>query len=224
MLYGSLVVSWARIKPRAETDGNQLWCQTVDHHPAPVSGRLSKCDTQGPSAPVGHLSVATANSGLQVIQQSFLGVIVRVIEYADWSAIAAIANDLEQFRIFAAGSKRQDLLTLGFTIGHHAIEVERHQVGLHQLEQLFETSEVVMTMVQVVNDPDVSDLVLLESLDDGDLIFGFAKPTAMVVERDGATLFRGRFRNGTNASSFAFDASCLFFGVFVGEPPPVTHS
>lgn len=69
----------------------------------------------------------------------------------------------------------------------------------------------------VVDDADVFDSVLVKLFDDGDLVFGFAEPSAVVVEADGAIDFSGGASDGAEAGAFILDAAFLFLGIRGGR-------
>lgn len=78
----------------------------------------------------------------------------------------------------------------------------------HLAEQSGEIRNVIVTMMQVVNDAHIRKL---ELLDDGQLIFRFAEPAAVIIQCDAATLLRRGFRNRANASRFLKDTLRLLF-------------
>ena len=133
---------------------------------------------------------------IEVIEQSGFGVVLRVPEDANWTVIAAIANRAQLFQVELALPQRENLLPLLVAIANHAVEVHAQQVRQHLLHQCRETVDLVVSVMQVVNDADVRKFQLV---DNRQLILGFAKPTAMVVQANLAPLPGSSFGNRSDA-------------------------
>ena len=113
------------------------------------------------------------------------GVLLRVVEDADDSGIAAGTHLAQDLEIFGAGADGQDLPAFGVAPYVHAVEIETEQMGKHQLQGRIETGEMGMSVVKIVDDADVADAMHgLQTLTDGDHVLGFARPSAMIVEGD----------------------------------------
>ena len=87
----------------------------------------------------------------------------------------------------------------------------------HLLEQFGEAVEVVVAVVLVVDDADVLEL---EVVDDGELVFGFAEPAAVVVERDRAAQLLGFLRNRANDLCGRFHLVLLFLAAGLAHRDP----
>jgi hypothetical protein len=55
-------------------------------------------------------------------------------------------------------------------------------MGLHKLERFFPISDMPMTMVPVVNNPDILVPPLVELFTDRDQVPGFTSPSSMIIE------------------------------------------
>ena len=96
-------------------------------------------------------------------------------------------DDAEEFEFLVAGSEGDDLPALAIALPGHAVEVERQEVGLEDFQLRGEVGDVFVGVVEVVDNADVGVTGGAEASDDLDLVGGFAEPTEMVVERDGAS-------------------------------------
>ena len=79
----------------------------------------------------------------------------------------------------------------------HPVNVKASQVGHHLGEQGGEAVEMFVPVVQIVNHADVGDALTFQTIDDGDLVFGLAEPSSMVVKSQGTADLAGLFGERT---------------------------
>ena len=136
-------------------------------------------------------------------------------QYADGAFVTRFQNHIQKLEIFFALAQLQDLTVLLIAHAIHAVDVHTEKPGLNAFEQRQEIIDVIVPMVQVVNNTHIGFFDLLKDLR---LIFGLAKPTAMIVEAYTATDFPGSFCNGSDLI-----ASGLYFGRLIFARCGVAH-
>ena len=75
----------------------------------------------------------------------------------------------------------------------------------HPLQQGPEIAEMAVPVVEIVDDADIVEAFLAQSLDDLDLVIGFAKPSAVVVEPQFEATIRGGFGDRKEATDLTLD-------------------
>lgn len=153
--------------------------------------------------------------GLEAVEvglEAGFGVFVGVVEDADGSDPAGVADGLEELGVEFALADDEDFLAAGLAVAGHAVEVEREEVGFHLGEQGGEAVEVVVAVMEVVDQADVVEALGAEGFDQGDLVFRLAEPAAVVVEGDGGALGLGGLDDGAEAFEFGGDAGGLLLG------------
>ena len=124
----------------------------------------------------------------QVIAQGFFGIgFGPVVDEADGPLPATVANDPHHAEFLIALAQSHDFLSSLIAIHDHAVEVNGEQVRHHGFPHVGKAGEVGMAVVEIVDEAHVLDAVALEALDDADLIFGFAEPSAVIIEGHLAT-------------------------------------
>ena len=104
----------------------------------------------------------------------------------------------------------------------HAVEIDGQQVRQHFSQQLRQAVEMIVAVVQVVDQPDV---LQVQMIDDRQLVLRLSEPAAVVVQADLAAEPRGRFGDRPDAVRLGCRcAVCCSASVGVGPPPPVTQS
>ena len=130
--------------------------------------------------------------------------------------------------ISRASSSPSPITTIFFPIivpvPNHAVEIQCEQMRFHLCHQRFEAIEMGVAVVQVVHDADVRDSVALQTLDDRDLVLGFAKPAAMIVESYFQSERISCCRQGLNPRCFAFHLSFLLGCILTAAPAPLIQS
>jgi len=124
---------------------------------------------------------------VQVVLESLLRIIVRMAEYSDRPLVAAVADRLEELQIERTLPQWKDLLAESLAVGDHAVQVQANEMRQHLREDFGEAVEVRVAVVEVVNHAHVLNTLGLQRCDDLDLVLGFAKPSPVVVEGEGAS-------------------------------------
>ncbi len=122
----------------------------------------------------------------EFLAELHLGVFVGVADDADGPLPSAGVDDAEEVEFLVAGPEGDDLPARAIALPRHAVEVERQEVGLEDLQLGGEVADVVVGVVEVVDDADVGVAGGAKASDDLDLVGGFAEPPEVVVEGDGA--------------------------------------
>ena len=102
-----------------------------------------------------------------------------MIEDPDRTLISALNQNLEHALFMFSFSEGEDFW---FGSRVHAVEVEAEEEGLHEIEVILPFLDSVVSVVPIVDDPDVFMPFGPQSLADRHQVFRFPSPTAMVVE------------------------------------------
>jgi hypothetical protein len=102
-----------------------------------------------------------------------------MIKNADRSLIPALKQNFEHFLFMFSFSESQNL---GLCPSVHAIEVEAVEEGFHEIEVILPFLDPVVSVVPIVDDPDVIVPIGSKGLANGHQVFRFPAPTAMVVK------------------------------------------
>ena len=102
-----------------------------------------------------------------------------MIEDPDRTLISALYQNLEHASFMLPFSEGEDLW-LGSRV--HAVKVEAVEEGLHEIEVILPFLDPVVSVVPIVDDPDVRVSFGPQSLADHHQVFRFPAPTTMVVE------------------------------------------
>ena len=131
-----------------------------------------------------------------------------MVKDSDGSIEIQLTDEFQDFVVSVSLSDRQDLFAEAITVGLHTVEIDCQQMGSDLLEDRFESIELVMGMVEVVDDSDVGES---DGLDESDLVFRFAVPTAVVVQSDLAIGVLGGQSDFSDPANLRFDEG---FGLF----------
>lgn len=140
-----------------------------------------------------------------------------MIKDPDGTAVATRDDGSEHGEIVLTLTEGENL---GLCSGVHAVEVETVQVGLHLSENFGPIGDVSMTMVPVVDDPDVMVSRLAKQAADRHQIGRFSTPSAVIVEPELAAQFRGLLGKGPYGGSSSGDIFGLRFPVGTPEGVP----
>ena len=102
-----------------------------------------------------------------------------MIEDPDRTLISALNQNLEHALFMFSFSEGEDLW---FGSRVHAVEVEAVEEGFHEIEVILPFLDPVMSVVPIVDDPNLIVPFGPQSLADGDQVFRHPAPTTMVVE------------------------------------------
>ncbi len=149
---------------------------------------------------------------VEVVLQALFRVFAGVVENADRTVPAAVADDAEQLQVERALPEREDLAAELLAVAVHTVEIDGEEVRLHLLEQLREAVEVIVAVVKIVDDADVLHAVALEPLDDRELVLRLAEPLLVIVESDCEAERRRGVGDLADALRFRLDPLRLFLG------------
>ncbi len=90
---------------------------------------------------------------------------------------------------------------LGLCGGVHPIEVDTVEVRQHLFQVLGPVPDALMTMMPVVDDPDMAVTFLMESPADSYEVLGFSAPSAMVIKSESAAELCSSYGEGPAGGS-----------------------
>ncbi len=140
-----------------------------------------------------------------------------MVEDSDGAAVATRDGGPEHGEVVLALAESENL---GLCSSVHAVEIETMQVGLHLSENVGPVGDVSVTMVPVVDDPDVTVSRLVKQAADRHEVGRFSTPSAVIVESKLATQFRGLLDKGPYGGSSSGDIFGLRFQVGTPEGVP----
>ena len=118
----------------------------------------------------------------EVVLQNFLGVkVALVINDSDRALIVAVDYSTEHGQFVLSLGEGEDLRLCA---GIHSIEVEAMQIRLHHSQDRRPVADVVVSVMPVVDDPDMPVPMSVKSLADGYQVGRFPTPATVVVEAE----------------------------------------
>src|SRR5690606_8211403 len=118
----------------------------------------------------------------QIFAERDFGVgLITMIENADRAAPSAGEHRLEHVQLPVTFAEVEDFVPGAVAAQQHAVLVESEEARLHKGDQFGEALEVLVAVVKIISEAGVREIELDEN---GELIFGFAKPAALIVESD----------------------------------------
>src|SRR5437667_8383280 len=102
--------------------------------------------------------------------------------------------------------QRENLFAARFAATSHAIQIQRQQMRLDLLHHFRESIQMGMPVVLIVDQTNIKSAFAVQSFKNGELILRFPEPASVIVEPDGATDFRSRLRDGSDALGLGLDS------------------